>query len=126
MAKKSKTVDRWKTTGSATAHKNSGEVITKPNQAQTVRDILFRNTAGMAYDGHKTPYYEDQATFGSQPMNKIFDMEATEKLQFLEELNNNVTSLKDKIKAHEEEKAALLKAQQEAIKNANETQTETE
>ena len=113
MAKKSKTVDRWKTSGSATAHKNSGELITKPNQAQTIRDILFRNTAGMSYDNYKTPYYEDQATFSSQAMNKIQDMEPTEKLQFLEELNTNVTNLQDKIKAHEEEKAALLKAQQE-------------
>ena len=125
MAKKSKTVDRWKTTGSATAHKNSGELITKPNQAQTIRDILFRNTAGMSYDNYKTPYYEDEAHFGSQAMNKIFDMEATEKLQFLEELNTNVTNLQNKVKAHEEEKAALLKAQQEAIRKANETTSET-
>ena len=123
MAKKSKTVDRWKTTGSATAHKNSGELITKPNQAQTIRDILFRNTAGMSYDNYKTPYYEDQATFSSQAMNKIQDMEPTEKLQFLEELNSSVTNLQDKIKSHEEEKAALLKAQQEATQNANESET---
>jgi len=123
MAKKSKTVDRWKTSGSATAHKNSGELITKPNQAQTIRDILFRNTAGMSYDNYKTPYYEDQATFSSQAMNKIQDMEPTEKLQFLEELNSSVTNLQDKIKSHEEEKAALLKAQQEATQNANESET---
>ena len=123
MAKKSKTVDRWKTSGSATAHKNSGELITKPNQAQTIRDILFRNTAGMSYDNYKTPYYEDQATFSSQAMNKIQDMEPTEKLQFLEELNTSVTNLQDKIKSHEEEKAALLKAQQEATQNANESET---
>jgi len=125
MAKKSKTVDRWKTTGSATAHKNSGELITKPNQAQTIRDILFRNTAGMSYDNYKTPYYEDQATFSSQAMNKIQDMEPTEKLQFLEELNTNVTNLQEKIKAHEDEKAALLKAQQEATQSANESTSET-
>ena len=125
MAKKSKTVDRWKTTGSATAHKNSGELITKPNQAQTIRDILFRNTAGMSYDNYKTPYYEDQATFSSQAMNKIQDMEPTEKLQFLEELNTNVTNLQEKIKAHEDEKAALLKAQQESTQNANESTSET-
>ena len=123
MAKKSKTVDRWKTSGSATAHKNSGELITKPNQAQTIRDILFRNTAGMSYDNYKTPYYEDQATFSSQAMNKIQDMEPTEKLQFLEELNTNVTNLQEKIKAHEDEKAALLKAQQE--KTAQEIASQT-
>lgn len=117
MAKKSKTVDRWKTTGSATAHFNSGELITKPNQAQTIRDILFRNTQGMSYDNYKTPYYEDQATFSSQAMNKIQDMEPTEKLQFLEELNASVTTLQDKIKAHEEEKARLL-AEQQAKRDA--------
>lgn len=122
---KIKAIDKWAGV-KVNAHKNSGEVNTKPNQAQTIRDILFRNTAGMAYDNHKTPYYEDQATFGSQAMNKIFDMEPTEKLQFLEELNTNVTNLQSQIKQHEEEKAALLKAQQEAYKNANETQTETE
>ena len=108
-----KTVNKWNYTGADNAHNNSGELITKPNQAQTIRDILFRNTAGMSYDNYKTPYYEDQATFSSQAMNKIQDMEPTEKLQFLEELNSNVQTLQDKIKAHEEEKAALLKAQQE-------------
>lgn len=119
MAKKNKTVDRWKTTGSATPHNNTGELITKPNQAQTIRDILFRNTQGMSYDNYKTPYYEDQASFSSQALNKIQDMEPTEKLQYLEELNSNVTSLQDKIKAHEEEKQALLNAQQQS------SQTET-
>ena len=109
---KIKAIDKWAGV-TVNAHKNSGELITKPNQAQTIRDILFRNTAGMSYDNYKTPYYEDQATFSSQAMNKIQDMEPTEKLQFLEELNTNVTNLQEKIKAHEEEKAALLKAQQE-------------
>ena len=108
-----KTVNKWNYKGGDNAHNNSGELITKPNQAQTIRDILFRNTAGMSYDNYKTPYYEDQATFSSQAMNKIQDMEPTEKLQFLEELNSNVQTLQDKIKTHEEEKAALLKAQQE-------------
>lgn len=108
-----KTVNKWNYTGGDNAHNNSGELITKPNQVQTIRDILFRNTAGMSYDNYKTPYYEHQATFSSQAMNKIQDMEPTEKLQFLEELNSNVQTLQDKIKAHEEEKAALLKAQQE-------------
>ena len=109
---KIKAIDKWAGVN-VNAHKNSGELITKPNQAQTIRDILFRNTAGMSYDNYKTPYYEDQATFSSQAMNKIQDMEPTEKLQFLEELNTNVINLQEKIKAHEEEKAALLKAQQE-------------
>ena len=116
-----KTVNKWN--GSeVTAHSNTGEIITKPNQAQTVRDILFRNTAGMSYDNYKTPYYEDQATFSSQAMNKIQDMEPTEKLQFLEELSTNVTNLENKIKAHEEEKARLL-AEQQAANESTESET---
>ena len=66
----------------------------------------------MSYDNYKTPYYEDQATFSSQAMNKIQDMEPTEKLQFLEQLNQSVTTLQDKIKAHEQAKADLLAQQQ--------------
>ena len=111
-----KTVNKWNGSD-VTAHSNTGELITKPNQAQTIRDILFRNTQGMSYDNYKTPYYEDQATFSSQAMNKIQDMEPTEKLQFLEELNQSVTTLQDKIKAHEEEKARLL-AEQQAKRDA--------
>lgn len=107
-----KTVNKWTYTGSANVHTNTGELITKPNQAQTIRDILFRNTQGMSYDNYKTPYYEDQATFSSQAMNKIQDMEPTEKLQFLEQLNQSVTTLQDKIKAHEQAKADLLAQQQ--------------
>jgi hypothetical protein len=108
---KIKAIDKWAGV-TINAHKNSGELITKPNQAQTIRDILFRNTAGMSYDNYKTPYYEDQATFSSQAMNKIQDMEPTEKLQFLEELSTSVNNLENKIKAHEEEKARLLAEQQ--------------
>jgi hypothetical protein len=116
---KIKAIDKWAGV-TINAHKNSGELITKPNQAQTIRDILFRNTAGMSYDNYKTPYYEDQATFSSQAMNKIQDMEPTEKLQFLEELSTSVTNLENKIKAHEEEKARLLAEQQ-----ADTTESET-
>jgi hypothetical protein len=115
-----KTVNKWNYTGGSTAHSNTGELITKPNQAQTIRDILFRNTAGMSYDNYKTPYYEDQATFSSQAMNKVQDMEPTEKLQFLEELSTSVTNLQNKIKSHEEEKARLLAEQQ-----ADTTESET-
>ena len=86
----------------------STDVITKPNQSQTIRDILFRNTNGMSYDNYKTPYYEDQATWSSQSLNKIQDMEPTEKMQYLSELNTQTTDLKAKIKSYEDAKAKAL------------------
>lgn len=95
-------------------HKNTGEVITKPNQSMKVRDILFKNTQGMTYDNYKTPYYEDQATFSSESLNKIQEMEPVEKLQYLKEINSQVNTLKKKIEAHEAEKAAAAKAAAES------------
>jgi hypothetical protein len=86
----------------------SSDVITKPNQSQTIRDILFRNTNGMSYDNYKTPYYEDQASWSSQSLNKIQDMEPTEKMQFLSELNTQTADLKSKIKSYEDAKAKAL------------------
>jgi len=94
---------------------NSGEVLTKPNQGQSIREILFRNTQGMAYDNYKTPYYEDQATWSSKSLNVIQDMEATEKMAFLTELNKETTALKNKIKSFENEKAELIKAKQAEV-----------
>lgn len=88
------------------AHESSGEILTKPNQSMSIREILFRNTQGMTYDNYKTPYYEDQATFSSQSLNRIQEMEPTEKLQYLNEVNTQVTSLQEKIKNHEAQKLA--------------------
>ena len=109
MAKKiqSKTKSRWEPV-KPTVAPNTGEVITKPNQTASIRDILFRNTQGMTYDNYKTPYYEDQATFSSQSLNKIQEMEPVEKLQYLSEISEQVVNLKSKIEADE-------KAKQEAI-----------
>lgn len=128
MAKKKviKSVDRWNA-GNTTPHKNSGEVITKPNQSQTVRDILFRNTQGMSYDNYKTPYYEDQATFSSQSLNKIQEMEPVEKLQFLKGLNEEVNNLKTKIEEDEKAKAqAEAEAKAKAIVQENNTETSSD
>jgi len=95
----------------------SSDVITKPNQSQTIRDILFRNTNGMSYDNYKTPYYEDQATWSSQSLNKIQDMEPTEKMQFLTELQNTTSSLKAKIKSDvDAQKRALEEASRSYVK----------
>ena len=69
-----KKVNKWKGVKINT-HKNSGEIVTQPNQTMSIREILFRNTQGMTYDNYKTPYYEDQATFSSQALNKIQEME---------------------------------------------------
>lgn len=103
------------------AEKNEGDKLTKPNQSMSIRDILFRNTNGMSYDNYKTPYYEEQATLSSEPLNKIQDMEPTEKLQYLSEMNSKVNNLKAQIKDHEAEKAAAIAAAQAA----NQPQTET-
>ena len=93
------------------AETSYGEVKTKPNQSMSIRDILFRNTAGMTYDNYKTPYYEDQATFSSESLNKIQEMEPVEKLQYLQEVQQKVTNLKTKIQVHEAEKQAKIDQQ---------------
>jgi len=128
MAKKIKPTvkDRWNP-AKVTAEDNSGEVITKPNQSQSIREILFRNTQGMSYDNYKTPYYEEQATFSSQSLNKIQEMEPVEKLQYLKELNTQVKDLESKIKADEKAKAdALAQTQANATVQENNKETTTE
>ena len=108
------------------AEKPDKEVLTKPNQAQKIRDILFRNTSGMSYDNYKTPYYEEQSTFSSQALNKIQDMEPTEKLQYLGKIQSQVSGLKKKIKDHEDAKAeAIAQAEAERQGTTNE-QTDSE
>lgn len=107
--------DKWKVQ-KITVQDNTGEVITKPNQSMSVREILFRNTQGMTYDNYKTPYYEDQATFSSQTLNKIQEMEPVEKLQYLSEVSSQVKALQTKISDHEKAKQeALIQASKEAV-----------
>ena len=115
QTKKPRVKSKWEKNKIKTQY-NTGEVVTKPNQTASVRDILFRNTAGMSYDNYKTPYYEEQATFSSIALNEIQDMEPVEKLQYLKEVNSKVKDHSKKIKDHEEEKAAIAKAQAEAMK----------
>lgn len=122
MSTKKKIHNNWNPP-KPTVHNNSGEIITKPNQAQTVRDILFRNTQGMSYDNYKTPYYEEQSSFSSLSLNKIQDLEPVEKLQYLAEVSTQVKTLKDKITKHEQEKAAAI--QQAATTPVVEQPTET-
>jgi len=105
------------------AHESTGEILTKPNQSMSIREILFRNTQGMTYDNFKTPYYEDQATFSSQSLNKIQEMEPTEKLQYLNEVNTQVIELQEKIKNHEAQKLAEA---QKIIDSANNSETTEE
>jgi len=124
MSKKPKVHNKWNTV-KIKAESNSGEVITTPNQTMSIREILFRNTQGMTYDNYKTPYYEDQATFSSQALNKIQEMEPVEKLQYLKEVNSQVQTLTKKIQDHENQKAEMLKAQAEAVEVKTETK-ETE
>ena len=120
MSKNKHIKDKWQYQ-KIDAEINEGDKLTKPNQSMSIRDILFRNTNGMSYDNYKTPYYEEQATLSSEPLNKIQDMEPTEKLQYLSEMTTKVNNLKTKIKDHEAEKAAAIAAAQAA----NQPQTET-
>jgi hypothetical protein len=118
--------DRWNP-AKVMVEDNTGEIITKPNQSQSIREILFRNTQGMSYDNYKTPYYEEQATFSSQSLNKIQDMEPTEKLQYLKDLNTQVKDLEGKIKADEKAKAdAIAEAQAQATVQENNNETDAE
>ena len=126
MAKKITVRNKWNGV-KITSETNSGEVITKPNQTASIREILFRNTQGMTYDNYKTPYYEDQATFSSQSLNKIQEMEPVEKLQFLKEVQSQVKGLQTKISNHEKAKQeALLKAQQESVIENTKTEETSE
>jgi gas vesicle protein len=81
----------------------------------------------MDYDNYKTPYYEEQATFSSQSLNKIQEMEPVEKLQFLKQVNTQVNELTDKIKSFEDSKAQAIKdAQKEVEDTQNKTQSAKE
>lgn len=124
MSKKAKVHNKWNKV-KIKAESNSGELVTQPNQTMSIREILFRNTQGMTYDNYKTPYYEDQATFSSQSLNKIQEMEPVEKLQYLKEVNSQVQTLTKKIQDYEAQKAETLKAQAEAVEVKTETK-ETE
>ena len=79
----------------------------------------------MTYDNYKTPYYETQATFSSESLNKIQEMEPTEKLQYLAEVQQKVTDLKTKIQDFEAQKAAAAKAQADAVAAQAAAQTTT-
>lgn len=124
MSKKQIVKNPWNI-AEAKAEVNTGEIVTQPNQTMSVREILFRNTQGMTYDNYKTPYYEAQATFSSQALNKIQEMEPVEKLQYLKEVNLQVQALTNQIQDHEKQKAEMLKAQAEAVEVKTETK-ETE
>ena len=118
--------DKWKS-ASIMSEENTGEVITKPNQSMSIREILFRNTQGMTYDNYKTPYYEDQATFSSQSLNKIQEMEPVEKLQYLKQVSDQVKTLTTKIKDYETEKAeALAEQAKEAVESTKTEETSSE
>lgn len=102
------------------AEYNTGEVKTVPSQAQSIREILFRNTNGMAYDNYKTPFYEDQASFSSQSFNKIQDMDITDKMAFLQHVQNTAKDLETKISDYQKEKQALLEAEANKSKQLEE------
>ena len=122
MAKKIKSIvqTKWNPKKPTPEVDTCGEVIVVPNQTQSVREILFKNTQGMTYDNYKTPYYEDQATFSSQALNKIQEMEPVEKLQYLSEVKSQVTNLETKIKDFEDQKAQVIE-QAKQVENVDKT-----
>lgn len=91
---------------------NKKEVLTKPNGAQSIRDILFRNTQGMAYDNYKTPFYEEQASFSSISMNDLQDMELSEKMQFLKQTAEKAEMLRQKIAEYDQQQKQLIQQAQ--------------
>jgi hypothetical protein len=128
MAKKIKepvVATKWNPPVTKAEVDNCGEVITVPNQTQSVRDILFKNTQGMTYDNYKTPYYEDQATFSSQAFNKIQEMEPVEKLQYLSDVKAQVVNLESKIKDFEDQKAKVIE-QSKQVENVDKTTEQTD
>ena len=104
---------------------NTGELLTKPNGSQSIREILFRNTQGMTYDNYKTPFYEDQATFSSTSLNEIQSMDITDKMSFLTDLNKKTTALKKKISDFQKEKEAQAQAKANEVAQALQDQNET-
>lgn len=115
MKKQLKTANRWQ--GKIKCEKVDKKTVnTKPNGTQSIREILFRNTQGMAYDNVKTPFYEDQASFSSKPMNVIQDMEMTEKMQYLEETSAEAMALRDKIIEYKSQQEAEAKKLEDARK----------
>ncbi len=100
---------------------NSGTTETVPNEAPSVREILFRNTQGLDYDNYKTPFYEEQATFTSQSLHEIQDMELVDKITALEKVSKQADDLRKQVEDYT--KAQAL-AQREAFNKVNQTTNE--
>lgn len=104
------------------------EEIVKPNQTQSIRDILFRNTQGMAYDNYKTPFYEDQAKFSSISLNELQNMDLADKQLFLQGHRQKTIALENKVKDYQQqmaiEQAKIEQAKQ--LKADAQSQTEAE
>jgi hypothetical protein len=104
---------------------NTGELLTKPNGSQSIREILFRNTQGMTYDNYKTPFYEDQATFSSKSLNEIQNMDITDKMSFLTNLSKETNALKKKISDYKKEQDSIAQAKATELANSIAKQEET-
>ena len=100
-------------------------IHTKPNQSMTIRDIMKFHTTGRSFDNTKTPYYEEEATFESESLNKIANMDPVEKLQHLDKVSTQVKSLQKAIKQDEEAKAKAVAEATQQTQTENNTTTET-
>lgn len=96
---------------------SKGQTTTKdtlviPNEAMTVRQMLVKNSNGTLYDNFKTPYYEEQATFSSTPLNVIQNMDEMEKLDYLNTVTKNATELKTLIQQSLDEQQKAIESKE--------------
>lgn len=95
--------------------KNNGTTEVVPNEALSVREILFRNTQGLDYDNYKTPFYEEQASFSSTDLHKIQDMELPDKMLYLDSVTEQANDLRAKIQDYSDKQAQAQKQAEKTI-----------
>lgn len=126
MAKTRKITLRSKYNGAmVTVEKIDKKTKVVPNESMTVREMLMKHANGTLFDNFKTPFYEEQATFSTTKLNQIQNMDLTDKLIFLQEIEQKAKALKDKVDSHYQEQLNIAKskevtqAQQSEAPNTN-------
>lgn len=79
---------------------------TVPSESMTIRQMLNRHANGINFDNVKTPFYEEQASFTTQSIHELQKMDLTDKLQYLQELEDKTNLLKAKVQAYKDEQDA--------------------
>lgn len=93
----------------------TGKSKTVPNEAFSVREMLIKHANGTMYDNVKTPFYEEQATFSTKPLNVIQSMDLTEKLIYLKEVQEQAKGLENKVKAYQDEQKRIEDERQQQL-----------